>query len=1156
MRFLLLTACFFALATFAPAQDERAVVIRVLAGGMPAAGAKVWVYVPSEKHAEPADLIADAEGKAIAKLTAPGQRFAHAFARDGQGRLGQIDLRLNLFGTQPEVDLELLDTEKRTGRVTDAKGQPIVGADIVPTHFSRLNDANGVDERKPRFISLPEWEAPRQTTRTDKEGRFVVAGVPRGYGLSFAVKAERFGETRFRTTDDSPAEVKLTPAGTVVVRFSGLVDIEKLKGVSLRIDPKDQAKQPTAGVQAVRWHNAELDGQAEFVIPNVLPGRYGIKIRPNLKVPAMPATAQDFEVASGGNTVVTVPFTPAARVAGKVTDQATGKGLAGVKMNLATRELSDSYALYFGEVETDATGKYMAYAPASWMSVGVSKSPAGFVPPVDRHGSSMTEPVQVAGGKSHTFPDFALLRAVDLAGRVVFADGKAAGKAVVNSSLIGSFDESVIADSQGRFVLKDLRPDDVVEPRIRLGNAVNLPVEFDPAEHNAPVKIEISDKHAVRFHGQVTDQKGAPVASAKVVIEHRLQGVGRNSTTGMGRYISEVRTGMDGRFESPGLWAKDYYLFKIRVDGYADAESKRQRGDPGAVVEVPTIVLSRSALIVAGIVVGLDGKPVAGVTVFGVDGPSRVSTVTKADGRFTLKGYYDAPGLVFAKKEGHRLTALPVTPGGKPVVITMRSPADPPAPAPQISAKHAAAEKELIRRLLTARWNIRGKYGYERNTLDCMTRFDLDTAKAWRDEEKKRTEGKADFTDLIDKENRHKTLFDLARKDVDEALEVFRSAKEQDVFREVLDLGQRLAAVDPAKAERLAEEAVVQARQMKLPHKAWSLAQAGELAIRAGNAAGGTKVIAEAADWADKLGNEGLDGLARGMVAARLAPIDWPRAKKLLDSFKEPNDYNRYLQNAAVQLASTDLAKAKKLLGEFRPSNTHYPHTARLLIAFHIARDHPDEAVALVEGTTEAVYRVKGLMQLAGHFVATDRKRALAMIDQAFDEMEKDEEPFRGWSGSGGRAGLAALAVHRAQELGHPDIATLVARTLAFRPTAIFAGGAKDRQNALVRIALMLALTDPAAARQVLAGVASPDQFVKRAVSEGRDWLFALALADPSRAIALMDRHLAALEKSQGGASALSHTGLVELGSILTARNRLRALALYGSGFSEVTEED
>jgi hypothetical protein len=77
---------------------------------------------------------------------------------------------------------------------------------------------------------------------------------------------------------------------------------------------------------------------------------------------------------------------------------------------------------------------------------------------------------------------------------------------------------------------------------------------------------------------------------------------------------------------------------------------------------------------------------------------------------------------------------------------------------------------------------------------------------------------------------------------------------------------------------------------------------------------------------------------------------------------------------------------------------------------------------------------------------------------------------------------------------------------------------------------------------------------VKRAAAENRDWLFVLAVADPVRAMALVERKLDALEESDQ--ATLSRSGLVELGSILTARNRLEMLSTFGSTFREVREED
>ena len=115
-----------------------------------------------------------------------------------------------------------------------------------------------------------------------------------------------------------------------------------------------------------------------------------------------------------------------------------------------------------------------------------------------------------------------------------------------------------------------------------------------------------------------------------------------------------------------------------------------------------------------------------------------------------------------------------------------------------------------------------------------------------------------------------------------------------------------------------------------------------------------------------------------------------------------------------------------------------------------------------------------------------------------------------------------------AKEIGHPDLGSLVARTLALRPPRQYQSSPEERWKQLVNVAVVLALVDPAAARPVLAGVAPPDEFAARAAEQSRDWLFALALADPPRAALLVDKLIERAKTNHGGGNGLSKTGLVD----------------------------
>ena len=179
----------------------------------------------------------------------------------------------------------------------------------------------------------------------------------------------------------------------------------------------------------------------------------------------------------------------------------------------------------------------------------------------------------------------------------------------------------------------------------------------------------------------------------------------------------------------------------------------------------------------------------------------------------------------------------------------------------------------------------------------------------------------------------------------------------------------------------------------------------------------------------------------------------------------------------------------------------------------------------------------------------------MKLIDTAFDLLDSNPEAFRSWGNYGGRAGFAIVGAVRAKEIGHPDVPQLVARCLAMGP-AQDAWSPNDREQRIVNFAAVLALIDPPTARQVLATLGSPEELVQRGVTQSRDWLFALALADPERATQLADRLIQRAKEDRGGQNGLSATGLVELGTILTAKDRLRELARYGSLPREIDKDD
>jgi protocatechuate 3,4-dioxygenase beta subunit len=990
------------------------------------------------------------------------------------------------------------------------------------------------------------------TTRPD--GRFTLRGLPDGYGAYFKVRADGRGEAWYDGPADGELVVTHARPGRVTITPRG-ADPAALKGVNWSLSAAAGGR-PESGVRPRRDRHGTFDGTTAATASDVVPGRYQLTFSNTVKSPVAPAAVPPFDVEPGKTTEVAVTLGPAAWVTGKVTD-ARGKGVPGVPFTVFHRTAEGTHPRWLGQVETAADGTYAAHGPPGWFSLNVGKLPDGFAPPPAGRNRGPVGPTRVEPGRPVTLPDVVLPDGVNFVAKVVRADGTPAAGAEVElpfTDHVRGVKQTVGED--GILTVKNLHRDDSISPRIRAGKAVHVPRLYRLAEADKPVTIELSEATAAAVRGRVADAAGAPVPRAKMQLWHVVAGFGRDASTWSSSVSATATTDKDGRYEFPGLWPGDQYEVKVTAEGFDDAGSGWQKTEPGKVREVP-LTLTRANLAVAGVVVDTAGGPVAGAVVHSADGLTVLRTRSADDGSFSLTGFYDAAGFVCADKPGFRPAAVPVHPGErKPVRVVLRR-ADEPVPAVAAPKDHAAAERAFTRHLLTLVYRSHPQFGYGGNAVAGMALIDPAQARAWVAEERKRSGGKTDWTGLVERAGRGKALEALAAEDVEEAVAALQKVGGEYGFWDTIGLARRLLPTDPAKAARLAEEAAVKARQLDLPRRTWSLAEVGEVAARAGNPAGGRKLIEEAAALAEKLpaGGRDRDTLARGMTAARLAPFDWPRAKAMLDALKDPSEYNRFLAATCSQLAATDLPKAKKLFDEFKPDGTSYPHDARLQVAYRIAAKDPAGAEAIVASVSDASRRFQGYVRLAVLFAPKDRPRAVGLIDRAVAMLGPDADEFR--RHSGGAAGYGVLAAVRGHEIGHPDVPGLVARALAARPAGRDGWGSGDRRpRLLVNVAAGLALVDPAVGRQVLAGVAPPDKYAEFAAGKGRDWLFALALCDPERAAKLADALIDRAKAGRTPGNALSHTGLIELISILTAEDRYEALSSYGELPREIREED
>jgi RNA polymerase sigma factor (sigma-70 family) len=1131
-----------------PAPAGETLAIRVVRDSKPAAGVTVWAAVRPrtvpDRPVEPKPQTSGADGAVRVPVDRDVPLSASVFARDADGRVGETSVYEHTLAVNGPPVVHLVPVGELTGRLRTADGKPVAGAEVMAVQFTRPDD--GHEPARPNHLSVPPFLNGEYTTKTDADGRFRIRGVPVGYRVYSPLKTDGFGSGYLELQANQPADVTLLPAGSLRLKLAGTADAKATKGLGYWLQTGTPGGTEPKFIPQV---TGTFDGSAELTIGNVAPGRYRIDVRPDPKYPVRVTTKQEVVVNPGATAEVSATVEPIAKVTGRVVDAESGKGVPKATVYLEIRDGTVRDGAFGGWVETDADGRFVGYAPPGmWVRATIHNPPAGYA--ARSIGDVRTIPqVKLDRDAPQALPDIKLRRVVALRARVVDPAGKPVGGATVWTGQMhppSSHPVSFITRADGMVTLPDLGPDDVLALRVRKGDAVNVPTPVELAKQDGPVTVELNEKHACRVRGRVTDDAGKPLAGVRAVVMWGYQGLGADASTSTQRGIESVVTDADGRFTSGALWPTDRYQVSVSHERYSRGETKEVRGEAGQVHDLGTIRLVAVGKEVRGKVVGTDGQPLAGVTVLQRgDGPAVRSATTRPDGAFTLSGYFDRPGFVLVRHDGYRPAAVPVTPGGPPLTVTVRKTTEPPAPLSPTDGYEKAVPR-FTRDLMEKLWADREHLGgFEKNVFRDMARFDPETAKRWRDAEKERTGGKVDHTRLLDEVELDRTLPALARDDLDEALARIPKTDRWQVSR-VLTLAEQLLGEDKTKALRAAEEAAVRARALDPAERPSSLARAGDLGIRAGNAAGGKKLVAEAVELATKLPDGERHEYYRGLVAAAVVAHDEPAAHQLIDGFGDPDRYNGALAGMVARLADTDPKRAEALFEKFRPGLGFSSSEARLVLGFKLAAGDPERAEAVVASTPEAKYRLLGFARLATLIAGKDRPRAWRLIDRAMDLLDKDPRAVQGWSGFGGAPAIAALVAVRARQAGHPDVGALVARALAHR-TAYGWESRKERDEQTLSLATVLAFADPATARTLLNGIAPPAEFARRAVGQTRDWLFAAALADPEHAGVVVDAVWSAARQRRGGGSATSNTGLIELLSVLTGPgDRLTNLATYG----------
>jgi hypothetical protein len=1115
--------------------------------GIGVSGAKVWAIGGKWENPETvATTTTDVRGYfAFPHAWGPGRpdplRFLNLFARVGDGRIGwQGNIWWNHTHAHG-LTIVLGPVGPVRGRLNDQDGQPIAGAEVLPVSISRPEEDNPQGQE---YLQLsPELAGPLRT-KSAADGTFVLDGIPPGSHVVARIAAPGFGKPQVFWDASKPVSIALDGRlGRIEGQFKPPNDRGLPGKLSVSLRRKfSREDRDSAPFQVFYSQTIAADPDGSFRFDDVPPGRYEVFPVFGQESRSGAQGVQDVDVGPKAVARVGMPVHRSVTIAGRILDAQTGKGIAGI--GLRSTLLSPQNSLQFiGEAQTDADGRYTIEARPGNVQVQPSTLPKTYL------GLWSHECPRLEVTADRAWPDLKLRRAAELDGMVV----DAAGQPVVGAEVVvvapdprgfGSGGAWTRTGPDGTFHLEQLDPNDTLPLRARTKEATtDGTIVITPKTVEGKVKLTIDPKFAFRIRGQVTDRSGKRIAGATAqvwwsrrYVSGKPDAMGKGISSGLESYT----TSEAGWFVFRDLWPGDRYKVVVAAPGRGKVETPEVIGKAGETHDYGSIVLTGFDGHFVGRVVGSDGRPIAGATVFNRgDGPRQVEALTDDQGRFRLESLFPGTKYAFARKDGYRFTGMKVNGDADDLTIAMHKTTEPPpAWKPEATASFDD-QRAFARRVLVRLWEEFGEKAEQNGASSCIVNM------AWIDPELA-LQWSAGHGHGYDGRVRQAAAEMLADQDGAEALAMLTPVKPGESQYTLQRLAERFAPTDPKKALLFVEEAVVRARALEQPNRAAALAQAGTVLIQLGRAEAGRKLIDEAVEAATRLGTNIHDGFTRGVVAQALAPFDANRALALVESTGYKDAYNGLV---AVAIAEKDTTRAVALT-DTMAGNGPYPDRTRAEIAIRIGADRTDESIRIIEGMKSfmANYaRPEAFACLAIAVAPRDRPRAFALIDCALAAPVDQPRLYESWINSGGAMRSAADMAAAAQHIDYPDMNSVMMRVMTTRPSpsALHAFDPAVQVQSAMMAAAPLALIDPGAARALLEQIEARSGLDSAKLAEvtGRDWLRAWALVDLKKAETFFEAQLAAVAASPD--RNLQKTGFFRMIEVLVLPPHRRAEVVF-----------
>lgn len=524
-------------------------------------------------------------------------------------RSGQCGAYLRNGSASAEAIIVLEPAWRLRGNVVDPEGKGVAGAllQVVEKKGQRLY------ERSPMNMGA----------RCGKDGAFELAHLPLGE-WRFLIKAEGYPNrlTDFVAHNAGEVTFVLTEGGS-------------LRGKAVLVDSGD----PVAGlvVTAVATDapadrpDATTEAQGRFSFPALRAAEYSLGVRHERLV--LKHEAPKVHVARGKEAaMITLEVTEGATVSGRVVDEETGAGVAGV--TITAREGGNAPTRVGHkpkEAESGADGAYhLAGLAAGPVHISRGDAP-GYQPATWQEYQALSAAV----GRHFEDIDFKLRRGCAVSGTVLGSDGEPlSGAQVLIYRRQSGESASAQTGADGRFTLSEFSSGANAMISARKGEAASLeegPLDVPP-EGLSGILLTLSEALTASIEGVLVDHAGRPQADYTVLA---------NVVGGSPPASRSATTDADGRFKVLFL-AAGAYLIQVRSPGTyiftnaSGAESIELKSGE-ARKGLRLVVDNRDEASISGRVTDEAGQPIRDVHVNSY-GPMNASAVTDTDGKYRITG--------------------------------------------------------------------------------------------------------------------------------------------------------------------------------------------------------------------------------------------------------------------------------------------------------------------------------------------------------------------------------------------------------------------------------------------------------------------------------------------------------------------------------------